>query len=203
MIKELNIIRIFKNPTLAFIIMTLGTVGQSFHTFYIVKQINLFTGLFSIISSIILAVFFSSGLLYFSVKQGIANSIKDHVNEDKYSRAANTFQVLETFINLFYWSYKILYNTETNTFDFSDWFTLIAAIPLAIGLPAVLRFYAGEIKEIIPRNKEQELDDKLKEVNSKLKEINNKLNALSNCSISFEHNNIPYVYNNAKINLNE
>lgn len=191
-----KIIALLKNPVTAFSIMLLGTIGQSFHTYYITKLINPFTGLLATISSIILALFFSSGLIYFSTKQGLTNDIS---TRNKYSNAASVFQIFEVFVNLFYWVLKLAYKYDEVSgyyFDFSNWFTLVAAIPLAFALPSVLRYYAGEIKDVIEPTKQEVLEDKVRVLENKLNQLQN-----GDVELEFTSGDKQYKYNNVKIKL--
>ena len=155
------IIDIFSSPILAFVLLTIGTFAQGLHTFYLTKLINPLTPLLANISSILLAIFFSFGLLFFSVKLGISkdkygnkvyntkhrngNKIElPHEDIIKYSKTTLGFQIFEMFINNFYWVTKVIY-IGNGKFDFNEIYLLIAALPLANILPIIMRYYAGEI----------------------------------------------------------
>ena len=176
-----NFIYSFKSSPMAFILILIGTIGQSMHTYDLTLRINALEYPLDIISSVILAFFFSAGLLFFSVKLGLAKDkegdskqtvFRKLKDRKKYTIAANTFQAFETYINLFYWVTKLVYIEETHSFVWDNWYYLTVAVPFSIFLPAFLRYYAGEITDEVSRREVETLYSEVED----LKETVNKLN---------------------------
>jgi hypothetical protein len=160
-----------------FIFATLGVTAQAFHIYFLAYKISSFDAGWEwarIISSLILALFFSGGLLYYSIKAG---AHVDNVSQFmKYQRIATAFAIFEGFNNVFYYVQKLVLDIEnTQLLQNPQWFTLIIAIPFAIALPVILKYYAGEIavKEIQetkeePNNLYEQIDE-LKDEIARLK----------------------------------
>lgn len=181
-----------------FLFAFVGVIAQAFHIYFLADQIASFENpIIKAISSTLLAIFFSGGLLYYSIKAG-AN--KDSVSEFmKYQKIATAFAVFEGFNNVFYYIQKLILDLDANRLlDEPKYYTLIIAIPFAIALPLILKYYAGEIavKEI-QDNEEKEADttDVVKDVLDKLKEGEHKItytkvdHEKSDYKIKFNDNN--------------
>jgi hypothetical protein len=127
-----------------FIFALMGTLTQTAHTWFIALQFSSFTGSMAAVQAALLSMFLSGGLLFFTVRTG---SAKTFTEKSKYNKIANAFMALEIFINLFYWTQKIVFIpwlVEGNI-EQVQWFKLIIAVPFAILIPVILKTYGGEI----------------------------------------------------------
>lgn len=142
-----------------FVFATLGTIAQTFHTYFIAYDFSSFTGVGQIIQAVIVSLFLSGGLLFYTVRTGNAEGYDE---KSKYNKIATSFMVFETFINLYYWGDKIVF-TPWLTSETIEWYRLIIAVPFSIAIPVILKSYAGEIsikeiKDIEPVNQVVEFD---------------------------------------------
>ncbi len=128
-----------------FILAVTGAIAQTFHTYFIGFAFSSFSGVAQVIQAVIVAIFFSGGLLFYTVRSGNAENYSD---KERYNNIATYFMVFEIFINLYYWLDKIIFQP---IFIFHQpWsdvllYKLIIAIPFSIAIPVILKQYAGEI----------------------------------------------------------
>lgn len=131
----------FKTANMGFVLVLTGAVAQSFHTYSISVYLSSFEGYMKVFQALLIAIFFGSGLVYFTIKASNADKVLD---KSKFLTIANYFAWFEAFINLYYWTNKLVILPG---FDNADWFSLIPAVPFSIALPVILKAYAGEVKD--------------------------------------------------------
>ena len=185
-IKALN-----RNPA-AFIITIVGTIAQAIHTTKLAYDISPLLGYWITIESILIGIFFSIGLVFFTVRAGLIDILEGETPEVKadkmaeisdYYRTAKYFAIFEAFINLFYWIGAIIilpYFKNNNlglmeilqSITVFDWFRLISGCVYAIALPIILRKYAGEIKPAdLEETKEKRLNKRIDELSKKIESL--------------------------------
>jgi hypothetical protein len=129
----------------AFSVVCMGVTAQAFHVYMLAGFMSNFTGWAKALQSCFLAVFFSLGLLYFTVKSGAVGG------GVKYARVATSLAVFEGFLNAYYWCYKLVLFPALGVDFFSpdwsacDWYSVPAAVAFSVAIPALVRCYAGEV----------------------------------------------------------
>ena len=160
-------IELFNTNSAAFLITIIGTCAQTLHTTKLAYDISPLTGYWIAIESALLGIFFSVGLIFFTIRAGYItvhelDSDKTRANKlaeiQDYYRTAKAFMVFECFINVFYWVGAIIFipyfkNKELNLSVVSSfsWFKFVSGIIYSIALPVILRKYAGEIRGEVKR----------------------------------------------------
>jgi hypothetical protein len=155
-------IELFNTNPAAFLITLIGTCAQTIHTTKLAFDISPLTDYWIAIESALLGVFFSIGLIFFTIRAGYItlydfDSEKQRLNKlaeiADYYKTAKAFMVFECFINTFYWIGAIIFipyfkDKELNLSIISSfsWFKFVSGIIYSIALPVILRKYAGEIK---------------------------------------------------------
>ena len=154
----------FASVRAVFLFAICGVIAQTYHTYYLGYDISLIPGIHRVIQGIFMTLLFSGGLIVYTLRAGNAETLME---KERYDDIANYFKYFEIWLNLFYWSYKIIYisgwhyadghrNVESFDWNAPEYFRLIVAIPFAIALPVIIKQFAGEIK---------------------LKDVNNELNS--------------------------
>lgn len=168
----------------AFWICLLGVIGESFHLYHVFTNISDLVGWAKWGNAGLLAVFFSFGLMIFTLRLGAVEETNiKRIKEVK--KKIYWFIALSVFANLYYWSWKFVLMpgvldqymgniTDPKTHEvYRDiiwanvkWFTFniqkvqwpqeVAAIILSFALPFVIKAFAGEIR--LPKF----LDDKFR-----------------------------------------
>ncbi len=155
--------------TTGLIIAIIGVFIQGFHTFFVALQTSSIQHtIFTPIYALLVSIFVSSGLLFFSLRAG---STKNELDRIKYQEISNNFRWFETFINLYYVLRRLIYLPLT--VDNKEWlqlnyFDIVIGVAFSFALPYILSLYSGQIKleskELI---KGEELNVKLIEGNKK------------------------------------
>lgn len=139
-----------------------GVIVQSWHTFFITYELSSLQSWQRVVQAIIMAFFISSGLLYFTLK----TSDHDSAKARRGRRMVLTFAIIESIINLWYWSAKLVIKVWPNP----DWFAYVIALPLSIMLPIILKAYGGEVnvfedvEEKVTESYKQQILDELEKV---------------------------------------
>lgn len=160
-----KLIKLVNTNETAFIITIIGTITQTIHTTFLAYGISPLTGYSIVIESALLGLFFSLGLVFFTIKAGfiIIYELDDNKTKAKkqseietYLDYATYFMYFEMFVNIFYWIAAIIFIpyfkdknvtlSELQNVAIFKWFQLIAGIIFAIALPAILKMFAGQIK---------------------------------------------------------
>ena len=92
----INFLRSYKT---AFIVILLGVIAQGYHIHHVLYFISDIAGIGRFVQALVLAIFLSVGVLYFSLKLGSCHGKKI---KHKYIVYINWFTVFEAFINLYY-----------------------------------------------------------------------------------------------------
>ena len=123
----------FSSREFAFLYALLGTIGQIFHTYYLIYSVSSFDGWLRTLQAIMLSIFISSALMYFV---SIADKDDDDPKEFKrIMRAVNLFMYIEILINLYYYcNHLIIKSPEMRIFDFVFGSMVSALIPISIKL---------------------------------------------------------------------
>lgn len=134
-------VSIIASREFAFIYCTIGTIAQISHTYFLIDNISSLEGFYRTLQALMLSVFISSSLLYFT-------AISDNA-ETKESRkihlAVTLFMVIEILINIYYYSRHLLIdrlgdlNTQT-IFDF------IFAVIISCLIPVTIKLYSSHIR---------------------------------------------------------
>lgn len=132
-----------------FLFAVAGTIAQTFHTYNVIYDISSIPEPWRTIQAIIVAFFLSGALLYYTVKAGsVGDGAENYTLRKKYNNTANFFAVFESFINIYYWSNKIILIPlliENQEITPAMWYKMIPAMVFAIAIPVVLKHYAGDI----------------------------------------------------------
>ena len=125
-------VTVFSSREFAFIYCLLGTLGQIFHTYYLIHSVSSFDGWARTLQAVILSVFISSALMYFV---SIADKDDDQNEYKRIMRAVNLFMYIEILINLYYYcNHLIIISTEMRIFDFLFGSVVSGLIPISIKL---------------------------------------------------------------------
>ena len=126
-------VTIFSSREFAFVYCLLGTIGQIFHTYYLIDSVSSFDGWIRGFQAVLLSVFISSALMYF-----VSIADKDDEDQKEYKRimrAVNLFMYIEILINLYYYcNHLIIIAPEIRIFDFVFGSIVSMLIPISIKL---------------------------------------------------------------------
>lgn len=121
----------------AVIYVLCGTLAQVAHTYYLVEGISSLDGGWRTTQAIILSIFISSSLLYFT-------AISDNTDSKEAKRvhfAVTMFTIIEILINIYYYSrYLIISQEEARIFDY------IFAILISCLIPVTIKLYSSHIR---------------------------------------------------------
>ena len=161
-------VAVFSSREFAFIYCLLGTIGQIFHTYYLIYSVSSFDGWIRGLQAVLLSIFISSALMYF-----VSIADKDDPDKKEFKRimmAVNLFMYIEILINLYYYcNHLIIISSEMRIFDFLFGSIVSALIPISIKLFAnsikaklwIQEIETNEKRESIPIIKNDPLSNQL------------------------------------------
>lgn len=121
----------------AVIYVLAGTLAQVAHTYYLTESISSLTGVWRTTQAVILSIFISSSLLYFT-------AIADDADTKESKRvhfAVTMFTIIEILINIYYYSrYLLIGQEEPRIFDY------IFAILISCLIPVTIKLYSSHIR---------------------------------------------------------
>jgi len=120
-----------------FLFACVGVLVQAWHSYLTVLSISALEGWQKQVQAMLMALFLSGPLLYFTLKAGD----RDEKKAKKYWRLVNTFAIVDAFINTWYYVNKIIIQPWPE----AQWINLVIAIPIAWVLPLILQAYGGEV----------------------------------------------------------
>jgi hypothetical protein len=132
----------------ALVIVIIGIVAQGGHFYMITTFLNNYSGNAKVIQSLLLSVFFTTGLFYFTMKSGYHYK---NYNNGNYKKTTLMFAIFEGFINLYYWTYKLIFfpaiNGDTMEINLSkaDMYSYPIAVVFSIAIPFLIYSYSGEV----------------------------------------------------------
>jgi len=135
------IVSIIISREFAFCYCVLGTVAQVSHTYFLVESISSLDGAYKTIQAVMLSVFISSSLLYFT-------AISDNEDSDesrKIHRAVLMFTIIEVIINIYYYTRHLLLDRIANNQDYQI-FDFIFAIMVSTLIPITIKLYSSNIR---------------------------------------------------------
>lgn len=182
-----EIIKALVSIRAGFLFAVAGTIAQTFHTYNVIYDISSIPEPWKTWQAIIVAFFLSGALLYYTLKSGsTGEGTESYSLKRKYNNTANFFAVFESFINIYYWSNKIIlvpFLEEHQQITPAMWYKMIPAMVFAIAIPVVLKHYAGDIdltkltkeenlqKAVNVKKAVSDLKKKVKEIDENVKKI--------------------------------
>ena len=131
------IISIITSREFAAIYCFLGTIVCIAHTYYLVEMISSLSGGWKVTQAIMMSVFISSSLLYFT-----AISDNEQTKESRKIRiAVTTFVVIEILINIYYYTRHIILDSEN-----PQYFDFVFAILISCLVPITIKLYSSHIR---------------------------------------------------------
>lgn len=136
-----NVIRfitsIFASREFALIYCVIGTIGQVAHTYYLTSSISSLEGNWKIAQAMLLSIFISSSLLYFT-----AISDNEQTEESKKIHLAVTlFTVIEILINIYYYTRHLIIDGEQ-----TQWFDFVFSVMISCLIPITIKLYSSHIR---------------------------------------------------------
>ena len=131
------IVAIITSREFAFIYCLLGTIGQIAHTYFLTESISSLQGGWRTTQAVMLSIFISSSLLYFTA---IADDAETKESR-KIHLAVTLFTIIEILINIYYYSRHLIIDQETyQIFDF------IFAVLISCLIPVTIKLYSSHIR---------------------------------------------------------
>jgi hypothetical protein len=151
----LKLAKLLKSDQAAVLILLLGTVAQSLHTYNIMVYSSRLTQLWQIhLQAIIVSLFFSLSLSIYTLRAG---NVKEISKQIEYKNYANAIFIFEFLVNSHYWTRDFLIVKINDNINISllDWYDWSITIIYGFFLPYMIKTYAGHIKidNIINRKK--------------------------------------------------
>lgn len=144
----------------------IGVIVQGFHTYFIIDQGSSLPDNIKIWQSIMAALFFSFGLLYFLFKAGKARSENNISDRERFIDYVKWFTIFEIFVNEHYWARAKIYlpyiersNTDLLWYQTALWYDWSILAIFAMGIPLVLQAYARSI--VIPTKSQEEKEKEI------------------------------------------
>lgn len=136
------LVSIVASREFAFIYCVFGTIAQTAHTYYLLDGISSLDGGWKITQSIILSLFISSSLLYFTA---ISDSNDKSPAGKRVINAVMLFMWLEIIINLYYYSKHIVIETISKNQQ-PDYYQLGFGVLIACIIPITIKLYSSQIR---------------------------------------------------------
>ena len=134
-------VSIIASREFAFIYCTIGTIAQISHTYFLINNISSLEGFYRTLQALMLSIFISSSLLYFT-------AISDNA-ETKESRkihlAVTLFMVIEILINVYYYSRHLLID-RLGDLSTQIVFDFIFAVIISCLIPVTIKLYSSHIR---------------------------------------------------------
>lgn len=125
----------------AFIYCILGTISQISHTYFLINNISSLDGNFKVLQALMISVFISSSLLYFT-----AISDNAETKESKKIHVAVTlFTIIEILINIYYYSRHLLID-NINNITINHSFDFVFAVIISCLIPITIKLYSSHIR---------------------------------------------------------
>lgn len=126
-----------------FVYCMLGTIAQISHTYFLIESISSLDGTYKAVQAIMLSVFISSSLLFFTA----ISDNKETENSKKIHFAVTLFTIIEILINVYYYSRhliidKIALEQSYQIFDF------IFAVVISALIPITIKLYSSNIRAL-------------------------------------------------------
>lgn len=129
------------------IIAIIGVIIQGFHTYFAAQQVSSIQHpVFTPIYAVLLSIFISSGLLFFTLRAGKANTSTEKY---EYEDIAKSFRWFETIINIYYTMRKLVYMPvfiNGESWYSVNYIDVFIGITFGFGIPYILYKYSGQIK---------------------------------------------------------
>lgn len=136
-------VSIIASREFAFIYCLLGTIGQIAHTYYLMNNISSLDGGWKVTQAIMLSVFISSSLLYFT-------AISDNADTKESKRihfAVTLFTIIEILINIYYYSRHLILERLNTQQELGNYiFDFIFAILISCLIPVTIKLYSSHIR---------------------------------------------------------
>lgn len=130
-------VSIIASREFAFVYCILGTIAQISHSYFLLNSISSLGGGWRTTQAIMLSIFISSSLLYFTA---IADN-DDTKESRKIHNAVTMFTIIEILINIYYYSRHLIIDlVEYQIFDF------VFAILISCLIPVTIKFYSSHIR---------------------------------------------------------
>lgn len=164
----------------------IGISIQGFHTFYIIMDGSSLPESLKLAQSILAAIFFSFGLLYFLFKQGRAKHLKNVADEIRYKKYISNFTWFEVLVNEHYWArskiiipYKERVDLSLTWYQTAEWYDWSILAVFAFAVPLIMQSYANSI--VIKKDNEVTKEDlnELDKIKEEVKDLSNNLNQIT------------------------
>lgn len=156
----------------AFLYCVAGTIAQTAHTYYLVNGISSLTGWWGIFQGVMLSLFISSSLLYFTA---ISDTNDKTPSGKRVLGAVTLFMWLEIVINLYYYSKHIV--IETENYEPANLFQLGFGVLIAVIIPITIKLYSSQIRAKEWITDDEEITEA--KTNAEVAELSKKLTTLS------------------------
>lgn len=134
-------VSIIASREFAFIYCSIGTIAQISHTYFLINNISSLDGYFKILQALMLSVFISSSLLYFTAISDNENTKESR----KIHMAVTLFTVIEILINIYYYSRHLLID-NLNNITINYIFDFIFAVIISCLIPVTIKLYSSHIR---------------------------------------------------------
>ena len=142
------IVSIIVSRESAFLYCVLGTIAQISHTYFLVNSISSLDGNWKILQAVMIAVFISSSLLYFTAIADNSGIEEDEIKMREYKKiimAVNLFTVIEIIINIYYYTRHLIID-KIDAGQKYQIFDYIFAVLVSALIPITIKLYSSSIR---------------------------------------------------------